>query len=249
MLEILFQPVALVAWGLLGIIFLSRRAARQGVRGLFPLSVAVFATYWWFASPLGANIMVGALEADAPSTEVCNAPRPVYVVLAGGKRGTPDGEEDVARLKGASFRRTFEGARLARANPQSLLVLAGGIGGTVTEADLMRHLAITLGVEPATIVIERKSENTYESAVGVAELLRLRDVRAVHVVTSAMHMPRAAGVFGGQGFEVCRHSVDRRYLRPGVEEALVPQVTALAKTTDALHEMLGYAWYALTGRL
>lgn len=250
MLEILFQPVALVAWGLLAVVFLSRRAGQRGVRRLYPLSLIVLATYLWFASPLGANIMVGALEADSPATGTCGADtRPVYVVLAGGKRGTPSGETDIARLLEASFRRTVEGARLAQGHPGSLLVLTGGTGSAVTEADLMRHLAITMGVDPATILIERWSETTYESAVGVARLLQPLGVRRLHLVTSAMHMPRAAAVFRRQGFDVCPHPVDSRYLRPDPLEALLPQVTALVKTTDALHEMLGYAWYAMTGRL
>ena len=71
----------------------------------------------------------------------------------------------------------------------------------------------------------------------------------MHLVTSAMHMPRAAASFRRHGVDVCPVPVDRRRLRPAAHEALIPQVTALDKSTAAYHEIIGYVAYWATGRL
>jgi uncharacterized SAM-binding protein YcdF (DUF218 family) len=68
-------------------------------------------------------------------------------------------------------------------------------------------------------------------------------------VTSAMHMRRAAAVFRKQGVSVCPVPVDEKWIQPRLVDALVPQISALQKSTDALHEMVGYIWYLATGRL
>jgi len=248
--RVLFEPVALLGWAMLALSALAWRRSTAGNRGLFALAGGLSVAYFWFASPLGANLMVGALEHGVFAVREC-APGDgarVYVVLAGGKTGTPESDADVAHLQEAGFRRTVEGATLARTDAGSLLVLAGGSGESVTEADLMRHLALRLGVSAERIRVERSSGNTHESAVGVARLLRNGGTR-IHLVTSAMHMPRAAAAFGAQGIEVCPRAVDRRYVRPDIEDALIPQITALVKSTAAMHEFVGYAWYYLSGRL
>lgn len=247
----LFEPAALIGWLVLGLAALAWRRA-SGVARSFRATVTVLlVVYFWLATPLGANLMVAALERDVPAAPTCRSKEQgaTYVVLAGGQTGVPESEHDIARLHEASFRRTIEGVRLALEDPDGLLVLAGGSGGAVKEADLMRQLALRLGVDPGHIQRERDSATTYESAVGVARRLRSLGRERVLLVTSAMHMPRAAAAFRAQGLRVCPHPVDRRYVRPAIDEALIPQITALVKSTGALHELLGYGWYYATGRL
>lgn len=251
-LELVSHPVALVAWGLLALAGLSRRAgvprsARRFVAGLAAL-------YFALATPLGANLVVGALEHPSrPVARACLEPPPggTVVVLAGGMSEDVPSKDDFASLHAASLRRVMEAVRLARSGRDARLVLAGGGGHAVREADVMASLATALGVDPASLLLERQSRTTAEGAANVARLLAERggSPPTVHLVTSAMHMPRAAASFRRQGIDVCPVPVDRRFVRPAAHEALIPQITALEKSSAAWHEIVGYAVYWATGRL
>jgi uncharacterized SAM-binding protein YcdF (DUF218 family) len=251
-LELLTGPVALIAWGLLFLVWRSWRAAGPAGGRRVATALAVF--YFGVTTPLGANLVVGALEAAAPpAARACLEPAPgsAIVVLAGGMSGEAASSDAVASLQVTSVRRVLEGQRLARATADARLILAGGSGEAVREADLMGSLATALGFPPERLLLERESRTTAEGAAHVARLLARQggEVPAVHLVTSAMHMRRAAASFRRQGVEVCPVPVDRRWVRPAVHEALIPQITALDKSTAAYHEIAGYVVYWVTGRL
>lgn len=249
--DLLCQPVALIGWLLLALVWLAWRAPVPVAirRAATALAVLFFAA----ATPLGANLAARALEGGGPpAAGACAepAPRCAIVVLAGGMSGTPASSDEVASLQLASVRRVIEGVRLAATAPEATLILAGGGGGTVREADLMARLATALGLPPARLLLERESRTTAEGARNVARLLAERGVPGpVRLVTSAMHLPRAAASFRRQGIEVCPVPVDRRAVRPDASEALIPQITALEKSTAAWHEAVGYVVYWATGRL
>ncbi len=249
-LGLLTEPVAVIGWGLLVLTWFSfRRNAATAIRRL---GLGVTILYFFVASPLGANLAVGALEGTAPDFDRCRErpPGAWIVVLAGGMRGEAAGPHDFARLHEASFRRTIEAVRLAQSVPQSVLLISGGNGGEVREADLMGSLAASLGLNRSRIVLERASRTTADSAANVARMIESGNPknREILLVTSALHMRRAQASFQRQGLVVCPVSVDRRFVRPAVHEALIPQISALAKSTDAYHEMAGLLSYLVTGR-
>jgi uncharacterized SAM-binding protein YcdF (DUF218 family) len=250
-LELLSEPAALLGWALIALTWLLFHG--PAVRAARYLAVGATGFYFVVATPLGANLAVAALELSVHQQERCLSPATdsVIVVLAGGQRGTPTGIDDVARLEGASLSRTIEGTRLALRAPATLLILSGGAGGVYREADLMESLARQLGVAESRIIKDRESMSTADSADNVARWLTAtgRNQMAVHLVTSALHMPRAAGTFRRQGLAVCPVLVEHRLVIPAPHEALIPQISALQKSTDAYHEMAGYALYALTGKL
>jgi uncharacterized SAM-binding protein YcdF (DUF218 family) len=136
---------------------------------------------------------------------------------------------------------------LAEQNPDSMLILSGGGWEAIKEADLMAELAIRLGFPAPRIVRETDSTSTHGNAVQVAEILRRNDYSHVWLVTSAMHMPRASASFAHEGIQVCPYPVDTRLVSPRIYDMFVPQVSALQKTTDALHELIGYLWYYWRG--
>ncbi len=246
-LVVLAEPVALIGWGLVVLIGVAYRCRSHRA----VLAAAVFLTYFWFATPLGANLMVAALEQTEQPAGACEtvSEPPVVVVLGGGLSGFPATVREFSRLQEASFRRTVEAVHLAEQLPGSTLVISGGAGGDIREADLMRSLAEAIGFPENKIVTERHSQDTFESAVEVARILRSRNISRVQLVTSAMHMPRAAGTFRAQGLGVCSYPVDRKLVPLDSVDVLVPQISALAKSTEALHEMIGYVWYLASGKL
>ncbi|MGC1792500.1 MAG: ElyC/SanA/YdcF family protein, partial [Pseudolabrys sp.] len=69
-------------------------------------------------------------------------------------------------------------------------------------------------------------------------------------VTSAMHMPRAVGVFRKAGFEVDAYPVD--YLTTGAEELwTLPRALmgGIGITDLVVHEWIGLLAYWITGRI
>ena len=70
----------------------------------------------------------------------------------------------------------------------------------------------------------------------------------VGLVTSASHFPRARLAFESAGVPTCAVTADVRRLPTGLPWALIPRLSALEKTEDALHEWVGLAWYRWRGR-
>jgi uncharacterized SAM-binding protein YcdF (DUF218 family) len=247
----LLEPVALIAWMLLALsLLLAWRRPRPGVHW-----IAAIATLLYFAvsTPLGANLAVGVLERAAARDSECEPTsnrESLIVVLAGGMFGYPADVTEISRLHEASLRRTLEAVSLARQLEGSRLLFVGGAGQQVREADLMGALARALGFPAERVMLERKSESTFESAREVARLAaKMPAAGSIYLVTSAVHMPRALAAFRHQGLNVCAYPVDYSWVWPAWRRMLVPQITALRKSTAAYHEMVGYAWYQLTGKL
>lgn len=244
-LEILTAPVALTGWALL--LLCVRWVGLQAAGRTRWLLMALTVGYFLVAAPFGANLAVAWLESRAAPAADCLAPGPdaVFIVLAGGITGAPRSEQEFWSLKEASARRTFEAVALAEKHPGSTIVMSGGAGDTVREADLMRALAARLGIAPARIEVERNSTSTLESAEILARRSELWIRGQPFLVTSAMHMPRAVGAFRAAGIQVCAHPVDFRWVRPAPHEAFIPQVSALEKSTRAIHEIAGLLAYSL----
>lgn len=246
-LAVLLEPVALFGWSLLGLTWLTLRHRRA----LGWPTAVIAALYFWVTTPLGANIMVRAVEGDPMAARECDlsdAPGTV-VALAGGVSGPHPADPPISRLKQATFRRTCAAAELALTHSEVRLILSGGSGQPPVEAELMRRLALDLGVPPARILTETRSRNTAQSADFVEEILRRVGTDRVHLVTSALHMARAAETFEARGVRVCPHPVDWQQVSFDLPGALLPQITALDKSTEVIRETMGRLWYRLSGQL
>lgn len=241
---VLADPAALL--GLLLLLCCAMwRAGRTRALGLVLL--AATAGLFAFASPLTANALMARVEGtDARQPDCMHAPADApIVVLAGGLQRPAADDGDVGSLSAASLRRVLAAVRLAAAWPQAPLVLAGGHGGDVREADLMATLARQAGVAPARLTLDRRSTTTWDSAVAL-QALRAGSAapRHIRLVTSASHLQRAAEAFERAGFGVCPlRGVDPQTLDVGLEEAW-PRLSAALKSADALHELVGRAAYA-----
>jgi uncharacterized SAM-binding protein YcdF (DUF218 family) len=108
--------------------------------------------------------------------------------------------------------------------------------------------------------LEPKAVNTYENGIFSQEILREAGAREVLLVTSAMHMPRAVGVFEKLGLTVVPAPTDFnvtendwralwRQPLPGALLNLVPDANNAYVTQRALKEYLGILVYGLRGWL
>jgi len=243
---VLLEPLALIGWGLalLAAYALWRRAAARW--GL----LCITSFYFWFATPLGANAMLGYFEHHTRTVAACNSSHDAWIVVLAG--GIDDEAREVdawERLAGPSLKRTLRAARLALAEPDRRVLLIGGAGNGVHEADVMASLLVALGVDRGRLVVDSTALNTRESAVhAAAELARASAGRDPMLVTSALHMVRASEAFESEGLRVCPRPVDFRWVSPPARHALIPQASSVAKSNATLHEALGLLYYRLSAR-
>ena len=218
-------------------------AVRRGrVRSLGWCWLGVLCVYLGVATPAGGNALLRPLESAArDAATLCEATRPgpgLAVVMAGGTDSGAATEADYQVLSEGSLRRTIAAAQWARADGSRLVLVTGG-RGDVPEALLMARLLIDLGVDKQNVIVDSESKNTQQSGRNVAERLRQLSIGRVLVITSADHMPRTVAALQSRRVATCALPVDFRYVAPILPGHLVPTLSALAKSTRALHEYIG----------
>ncbi|RMG48948.1 MAG: YdcF family protein [Acidobacteria bacterium] len=230
----------------------SLRSPRIGTRAAAAAGLGAWLLLAAFASPLVASHLeeaaagIGLGWPPDPPWKDEMAPEAI-AVLAGGVLGDPG---PTAPLSESSLRRLHRALAVSRRWPAALVIFSGGAPGRPPEetaAGRMAAEARRLGLPATRIVVEPRSANTHLNAVEVARILRARGLSRVAVVTSAMHMARARGCLAREGFLSLAVPVApprRGRFKPG---HLLPDVTALARSGAALHELIGLAYYRLRG--
>ena len=198
-------------------------------------------------TPWVANRLLGQLERDAPRAACASAPE-VLVVLAGGVDLRPRDAADFGALNGASRRRMDAAITAWRAAPGTRLLLTGGASARHAPpiAELMAAYARWAGVPEYALRLDVESLDTRQSARAVSA--RIPPGTRLGLVTSASHWPRARLAFDASGLRPCAVVADVRRLPAGLPWALIPRLGALEKTEDALHEIVGLAWYRWRAR-
>lgn len=215
-------------------------------RGPRALCAVALALLWGGGCRLATERLAGALEARTTPLAASEAPADAIVVLGGGilpalpPRRAPEVTDAGDRV--------LEAARLWREGRAPRVVACGGsLDGTPPEANDLATLLRFLGVAPEAILEDRRSRTTRENAVEAKRLLEPLAAPRILLVTSALHMPRAAALFRGHGFEVVPAPTDWLVVekdprsRLGRALWLLPTAEALAVTTRALREWLGLA--------
>jgi uncharacterized SAM-binding protein YcdF (DUF218 family) len=113
----------------------------------------------------------------------------------------------------------------------------------------MQSLLEEWGVPGEAILLEGASRNTHENAVLSRPLLVEHGLQRVLLVTSAMHMPRALATFESAGIDAIPAATDYPVILRDRRSLMdfLPQALALSRTTDAIKEYVGYAYYRSRG--
>lgn len=135
------------------------------------------------------------METSSAAVSACN---PAIAIVVLGAKTLRDN-----RPSRAIERRMQVALALYRAGAAPVLVLSGGGGRTVPEAEVMRRLALAAGLPDAALVVEPRSRNTLENATETARLLADRGTAAVILVTDRYHALRARVLFRLVGLSVC----------------------------------------------
>jgi uncharacterized SAM-binding protein YcdF (DUF218 family) len=155
-------------------------------------------------------------------------------------------------ILGDAVERLLAFAEFGRRYPRAQLVFSGGSGvlgrQDATEAETLRPHLAQFGLDPARVVFEGRSRNTYENAVFTRDLVRPAPGETWVLVTSAFHMPRAMGAFRRAGWTVVPYPVDY-HLEPAQAGAWgFDFLAGFGSLRAALHEWTGLVVYRLTGR-
>jgi uncharacterized SAM-binding protein YcdF (DUF218 family) len=109
-------------------------------------------------------------------------------------------------------------------------------------------LALALGVDPGTLLVEERSRNTRDQAVFIG---RIVGKDPFILVTSASHMPRAMGMFRKEGMDPISAPTDHIVAESNSPALLhyLPSEGALKNTRRAVYEFLGLTWARMRGQI
>jgi len=153
-------------------------------------------------------------------------------------------------MGGITYSRLVSGVGIFRRSGANTLILSGG-GPERTvesEAEVMRTVALELGVPEDRILIETKSRNTMEQAVELAGMLCGGTNRRIGLVTSALHMMRSERAFKSKFEHDTIVPLPVNYLYDPLDfnvNTFIPSAGELVTSTGALHEWIGMVWYSI----
>jgi uncharacterized SAM-binding protein YcdF (DUF218 family) len=142
---------------------------------------------------------------------------------------------------------------LARRFPEARIVVTSGDAGLlprgIPEAPAMRDAIVSLGIDPARVLVEERSRNTEENARFARALAQPAAADRWLLVTSAFHMPRAVGVFRRIGWAVDPYPVDHMTHGGDVASGIWFDLRrGLNRLHPALHEWVALALYRMLDR-
>jgi len=143
-------------------------------------------------------------------------------------------------------------ARIYHAERAPLIVVSGAaLEGNVSEARIMANSLQQQGVPLDAIVQESESLTTYQNALYTARVLKERGIDHVLLVTSALHMPRAMGVFRKQQVDATAAGSPPQIVVPDdpAFSFWLPSMHVLSASRSVVKEYVGMLVYWLRGWL
>ena len=150
--------------------------------------------------------------------------------------------------------RILHGLRIFKEGKSRYLILSGGrnplADKLLPESEIMHQFVKDHSSLPDSLVIQDpQATNTEENALYCRELMRERNLPLkAYIVTSALHMPRAAKVFREAGFEVYPQPTDFQRLSDNATTSIIglmPNALAMKYNAQVMREMMGYVLYII----
>lgn len=243
---LLFNPANLLILVLaVGVLMLWLGAVEWGRRLVTITTVAILLL---MVFPVG-TWLTAALENRFPRPKLPDQVAGI-IVLGGSSQPGISASRKVNAVNG-NIERLIAFADLAQRFPAAKLVFTGGRGRLIDdglrEADAAAPLLVRLGVAKERLILERESRNTAENARLSRKRLGKDAAGLWILVTSARHMPRAAGAFREAGWRILPYPVD--YTTPDRTGWIDVRNAAAGMTSlnRGLREWIGLVWYRLRG--
>jgi uncharacterized SAM-binding protein YcdF (DUF218 family) len=223
---------------------------RRRVAGSVAVKFAAGAVALATLSPLG-NLLLTPLEQRFPSLPFKSEIAIDGIIVLGGSYDTVSHpylstiflREDTGPMAAVPG--------LAQEYPKARIIISGGTESLTSgpsEAAIVKKYFVSFGIAADRILIEEQSQTTAENARFSARLVHPEPDSRWLLVTSAYHMPRAAGAFRKAGFNVIACPAGWR--THGWHDLWRPSATAtdnLRRVDVAVHEWLGLLFYRLSG--
>lgn len=208
------------------------------------LGLAILLLYGLSIRPV-ANYLTYYLEKDYFRTSVPAEKNIDVIVVLGG------GVHDVQALNNtfpseSSAARIVHGVEIFNKYGAKYLICAGKGTAKMLEGEVMAQMALALGVPKEKIIVDAKSNNTWEHAVELNKMFVNKNIHVV-IVTSGYHMKRAEKEFKKYFNNTIPLPASYSYSSPSDKNMLkyIPQTAALNATAIALREIVGSIWYEM----
>jgi uncharacterized SAM-binding protein YcdF (DUF218 family) len=195
------------------------------------------------AVPVVAEIMMIGLGRNLPVTPPPDALPQAIVILGGDLTRTADPPFVLPGFLTLDRLRT--GAALRRRTGLPVLVTGGIVQqdrlpvGDVMATSLREDFQIPVEW------VEDTSLDTWQNASFSAKILKEHGIHSVYLVTQAWHLPRAIIAFRHAGIVVTAVPTSVNPPLDPFASDFLPHASAWETSYFALHEWIGYAWYAL----
>jgi uncharacterized SAM-binding protein YcdF (DUF218 family) len=204
---------------------------------------------WLWSMPVWSDFVRSRLESQFSYRPVSMYPTAdAIVVLGGGVRGYAGRDVPSLDLNRAADRELLA-SQLYRAGKSPLIILSGGadpVLRTGNSAVAMKEFLVILGVPASSIAIGTGSRNTLENMQEVRKMMKDINGDSILLVTSAMHMPRAAWLFVRTGLHVIPAPTDFETISvPFKLIRFLPDAEALENSSRAAKELIGLWFYKL----
>lgn len=199
------------------------------------------------STPLISSALSSSLDIAGAYDDPC--PAGIVEVLSGGYSKSDVSGENT--LSGETAIRVIKGVEVFKKCDADTIIMSGWSpnGARGIECELMRDLAITMGVPKDKVVIESDSRNTRDHAVNLYYNKNIRIADGVAIVTSPWHLNRALREFRRYFHNVKPVAAyDTRSSSKLHVAQLLPQIGALNGSVTILQEYIGIVWYKLLNR-
>ena len=248
----LCQPYTLLCLiALLGVANLWRK--RLETRRRLLLATIPVTLLFLISCPAVSYLALGTLEWRYPPEPQRPVGAEAIVVLNAGISFANDVLPE-AELEPDTLRRLMHAAKIYHQGPPCPILVTGGpeqgSNSGPSCAAVMRDALLQMGLPQSHILLEEKSQSTYENAVECRVILEQHGIKKIILVTDASHLSRASRCFFRQGIEVlpsgCRYGATELPVEP---RQYLPNAAAAQDVVRVSYEWVGVLWYWWHGRI
>lgn len=212
-------------------------------------SYIAIASLYLISTPIVSDQIFRFTENYAIKKNISNLPRADAIVVLSGMISHTQSENGLVEQWRDSDR-FFGGIELVKANKSDQIIFTKALmpwsTSKITEGDVLKKMALSLGVAETSIRLTKEVRNTRDEAVEVKSVLTKENPEVI-LVTSAFHMTRAKTLFEREGIRVIPYPVDFKVSVDATTPMdFLPNVHALLLTDTAIREFIGQIYYKFT---
>ena len=193
-----------------------------------------------FSYPPFSNYLISNLENQYSKFDYKHKVK--YIHILGNGHNIDESQPLSSQISDAGIKRDLEGIIIHKKMKDSILIFTGYSGDTnIPNAQMNSKLALALGVDKKSIIVNPKPKDTKEEALFTKSIV---GKNPFILVTSATHMPRAMLLFKSLGLNPIPAPTSfykdefRGYFR-------TPLLWSFYKSQIAVHEYIGILWAKL----